>query len=27
VFYALIDNVVDRYFPILDDLETKLEAA
>jgi magnesium transporter len=27
VFYALIDNVVDRYFPILDDLETRLEAA
>jgi len=27
VFYALIDNVVDRYFPILDALETKLEAA
>jgi magnesium transporter len=25
VFYALIDNVVDRYFPILDDLETELE--
>jgi magnesium transporter len=25
VFYALIDNVVDRYFPILDDLETRLE--
>jgi magnesium transporter len=27
VFYALIDNVVDRYFPILDDLETRLEQA
>ena len=27
VFYALIDNVVDRYFPVLDDLETRLEAA
>ena len=27
VFYALIDNVVDRYFPILDELETRLEAA
>jgi len=26
VFYALMDAVVDRYFPILDDLETKLEA-
>jgi magnesium transporter len=25
VFYALIDNVVDRYFPILDALETSLE--
>ena len=25
VFYALIDNVVDRYFPVLDDLETELE--
>ena len=25
VFYALIDNVVDRYFPILDALETRLE--
>jgi len=22
VFYALIDNVVDRYFPVLDELET-----
>ena len=27
VFYALIDNVVDRYFPVLDDLETRLEGA
>ena len=27
VFYALIDNVVDRYFPILDELETRLEDA
>jgi magnesium transporter len=26
VFYALIDAVVDRYFPILDGLETELEA-
>ena len=26
VFYALMDAVVDRYFPVLDDLETKLEA-
>ena len=25
VFYALMDNVVDRYFPILDSLETELE--
>ena len=25
VFYALMDNVVDRYFPILDGLETELE--
>jgi magnesium transporter len=25
VFYALIDNVVDRYFPVLDTLETELE--
>jgi len=25
VFYALIDNAVDRYFPILDALETRLE--
>ena len=27
VFYALIDNVVDRYFPVLDQLETRLETA
>jgi magnesium transporter len=27
VFYALLDNVVDRYFPVLDQLETRLEAA
>jgi magnesium transporter len=27
VLYALIDNVVDRYFPIIDDLETRLEDA
>jgi magnesium transporter len=27
VFYALLDNVVDRYFPVLDRLETRLEAA
>lgn len=27
VFYALIDNVVDRYFPVLDALETRLETA
>jgi magnesium transporter len=27
VFYALIDNVVDRYFPVLDQLETRLEVA
>jgi len=26
VFYALMDAVVDRYFPVLDALETKLEA-
>jgi magnesium transporter len=26
VFYALLDNVVDRYFPVLDTLETELEA-
>ena len=25
VFYALIDNIVDRYFPILDVMETELE--
>ena len=25
VFYALIDKVVDRYFPVLDQLETELE--
>ena len=25
VFYALIDNVVDRYFPVLDQIETRLE--
>src|SRR5258706_2629575 len=25
VFYALMDTVVDRYFPILDSLETELE--
>ena len=25
VFYALMDNVVDRYFPILDSMETELE--
>jgi magnesium transporter len=25
VFYALLDKVVDRYFPILDQLETELE--
>jgi magnesium transporter len=27
VFYALIDNVVDRYFPVLEELETRLETA
>jgi magnesium transporter len=27
VFYTLIDNVVDRYFPVLDQLETRLEVA
>ena len=27
VFYALIDNVVDRYLPVLDQLETRLEAS
>jgi magnesium transporter len=26
VFYALLDNVVDRYFPLLDSLETELES-
>ena len=26
VFYALMDNVVDRYFPVLDALETELES-
>jgi magnesium transporter len=26
VFYALMDAVVDRYFPILDELESELEA-
>jgi magnesium transporter len=26
VFYALMDTVVDRYFPILDAMESKLEA-
>jgi magnesium transporter len=26
VFYAIIDNVVDRYFPLVDALEIKLEA-
>ena len=26
VFYALLDAVVDRYFPIIDQLETELEA-
>jgi magnesium transporter len=26
VFYALMDTIVDRYFPILDGLETELEA-
>jgi magnesium transporter len=26
VFYALMDNLVDRYFPVLDGLETELEA-
>jgi magnesium transporter len=25
VFYALVDNIVDRYFPIVDRLETQLE--
>jgi magnesium transporter len=27
VLYAIMDSIVDRYFPILDDLETSLEAA
>jgi magnesium transporter len=27
VFYSLIDSVVDRYFPVLDQIETRLEAA
>jgi len=26
VFYALMDNVVDRYFPVVDGLEVELEA-
>lgn len=26
VFYALMDAVVDRYFPVIDELETELEA-
>src|SRR5207302_10305301 len=26
VLYALMDNVVDRYFPVVDDLETQLES-
>jgi magnesium transporter len=25
VFYALVDAIVDRYFPVIDDLETELE--
>ena len=25
VFYALMDNIVDRYFPIVDQLESRLE--
>jgi magnesium transporter len=25
VFYALMDTIVDRYFPVLEDLETRLE--
>ena len=25
VFYAVMDNVVDRYFPVIDALETELE--
>ena len=27
VMYALLDNVVDRYFPVLDQLETRLDAS
>ena len=27
VFYALMDNVVDRYFPIVDQLESRLSRA
>jgi magnesium transporter len=26
VFYALVDNIVDRYFPVVDRLEVELEA-
>jgi magnesium transporter len=26
VFYALVDHIVDRYFPVMDALEVKLEA-
>ncbi len=26
VFYALLDNVVDRYFPVANELETQLES-
>ncbi len=26
VFYALMDNIVDRYFPVIDALETELES-
>jgi magnesium transporter len=25
VFYALVDTIVDRYFPVIDDLESELE--
>ena len=25
VFYALVDSIVDRYFPVIDELETELE--
>ena len=25
VFYALVDTIVDRYFPVLDALESELE--